>query len=371
MSISPRAYFQELASQGGSRALALEIRKIDTACRSRGVRPVYTLGHLAKLSGVPYPRLRNMISSIANEYSEHEMQKKSGVGTRTIRMPSRELKQVQRYILKSCLPAHSGSDISHAYSKGRGILTAAREHVGARAMVLVDLAAFFDSVKGISVYRIFSELGYPELLSLEMMLLCTAGGAVEIVNPVGKGPYSFSEDRFLPQGAPTSGALSNLALRRVDEALEGLQLKGLTVTRYADDIALSSSSPLDRQRCAAIVAEVTDLCRSQGFSINPSKTKILLNKSTYRVLGLSVGRTSVGLSRMYKRRLESEVRGIAVFGLAKHSLHRGYSSEIEYIAFLWGHIAFAKGIDFTWGSGIESKVRAQHVPFLDVVQTMA
>lgn len=332
--------------------------------------PIYTLGHLAFLSGVPYGRLRSLMLDSDSAYSEHRMAKKSG-GFRVIRSPNDHLKMAQRFILDNCLPKGPSSDISYAYTTGRGTLGAATMHVGARAVIKLDFADFFHAISSVSVYRIFAELGYPELLAYEMALICTYGGKVELTSSESGKPYRLTRRRFLAQGSPTSGALSNLALKTLDESLLDLELSGYNVTRYADDIVISSTSPLTRRDCESIMSHVIALSAKHSLHMNTTKTKVLLNKTSYRILGLTVTSTGVGLTRPYKRRFEQELFGIRTRGLAAHAAFKGYATDIEYMAYLWGHVAYGKGIDHAWGQRMRERLRVLNVPFVDVVGLMA
>ena len=366
MVVSSHAYISELRARGASTGLIRQVQRIDIDCSASGVLPIYTLGHLAFLARVPYKRLRSAIADTAAEYKEFSIAKKRGRGVRVIRVPSPDLKRVQQFILANCLP-RPASVISHAYTRGTGILDAAACHQGARSVIMLDLSRFFDSVDSVSIYHIFLNLGYPELLSLELSLLCTYGGHVGIEINGGKHPYVTQGRRFLPQGAPSSGMLSNLALEDLDLSMQQLFRDGFSVTRYADDITISTSEVLSRDECNALIRRVGELCRERGFSLNPSKTKVLLNKQSYRILGLSVSSNGVGLTRPYKRGFESEVRAISTHGLAAHAAHKGYQSQLDYIAHLWGHIAYAKGIDFYWSSRMEQQLVKEGVPYMNVV----
>ncbi|MHA7281976.1 reverse transcriptase domain-containing protein [Arthrobacter sp. TMS2-4] len=367
MSISPHAYEEALRAQGGSEELLREIRKVDKACRNSKVTPIYTLGHLAFLSGVPYGRLRDIIFNTEQHYRSRTLRKKSGNGHRIIRMPDDQLKRVQRYILNNCLPVGRSSDLSYAYTTDIGILDAAKKHIGGRAVIKLDFSDFFGSISSNAVYKIFVRLGYPELLAFELALLCTCGGIVTLRSSANDKIYRVAGRRFLAQGAPTSGALSNRALQEFDEELETLKYSGYSVTRYADDITLSSIQQLSRSDCLTIIRKVDALSSTFQLSLNHRKTKILLNKSSYRILGLAVNDAGVGLSRPYKRSFQAEVYGISKAGLSKHAKFRGYSSDIEFIAHLWGHVAFARGIDPSWGQRMREELIRLNVPFLDVV----
>ncbi|MFX7764403.1 reverse transcriptase domain-containing protein, partial [Acinetobacter baumannii] len=60
----------------------------------------------------------------------------------------------------------------------------------------------------------------------------------------------------LPQGAPTSPALSNLVARKLDKRLAGFARKmGLNYTRYADDLTFSGPAELSA-RIGYILAKV-------------------------------------------------------------------------------------------------------------------
>jgi RNA-directed DNA polymerase len=76
----------------------------------------------------------------------------------------------------------------------------------------------------------------------------------------------------LPQGAPTSAALANLAAFGLDRRLAGLASRlGARYTRYADDLALSGGREL-KGRASRIGSFVAEIARDEGFRVNPAKT---------------------------------------------------------------------------------------------------
>jgi hypothetical protein len=104
---------------------------------------------------------------------------------------------------------------------GRSIVDNARPHVGQGVVINLDLADFFPSIGLVAVEAAFAALGWNLEAARILARICTSGGA-------------------LPQGAPTSPALSNLVCRKLDARLWALMTKYEGhYTRYADDLTLS------------------------------------------------------------------------------------------------------------------------------------
>ena len=79
------------------------------------------------------------------------------------------------------------------------------------------------------------------------------------------------EDR-LPQGAPTSGYLLNLACTTLDKAIYRLlaeQAEDLRYTRYADDLTISSRGAIPTE----IRQAIPRLIRNNGYLVNPMKIR--------------------------------------------------------------------------------------------------
>src|SRR5579884_1578323 len=78
----------------------------------------------------------------------------------------------------------------------------------------------------------------------------------------------------LPQGAPTSPALANLAAYRLDRRLHGLA-RSLQVnyTRYADDLTFSGSARLVRA-AGTLRRAVAEIADQEGFTVNDAKSML-------------------------------------------------------------------------------------------------
>ena len=218
-------------------------------------------------------RLRNY------RYSRHP--RKAGP-PRVIERPKQRLKEIQRWILRELLfwiPVH---DAAHGFVRGRSAHTHAAPHVGRHVVVRLDLEDFFAAVTAGRVYGIFRTAGYPEAVAHTLTGLCT--NVVPDRESVA-GHFRLARrlaTPHLPQGAPTSPALANLAAFRLDGRLSTLAAHlGATYTRYADDLVLSADHHLRLPDLAAIAAD-------EGFRLNARKTRIMGRGGRQTVTGIVV-----------------------------------------------------------------------------------
>ncbi|HEY9839649.1 MAG TPA: reverse transcriptase domain-containing protein, partial [Candidatus Obscuribacterales bacterium] len=90
----------------------------------------------------------------------------------------------------------------------------------------------------------------------------------------------------LPQGAPTSPALSNLICRRLDRRLLGLATRlGFVYTRYADDLSFSGAKA---KNVEALLRGVATIVTDEGFTVHPTKTRVMRKGRRMEVTGLVV-----------------------------------------------------------------------------------
>lgn len=178
-------------------------------------------------------------------------------------------------------------DHVHGFVPERSTVTAARIHCPAQWVLSIDIRDFFGSVNADRVFASLQDLGYPRAAAHLLTDLSTVN--------VG-GSY-----RCLPQGAPSSPVLANLAFQETDIALEELAITGnMNLTRYADDISFSSSGRPDQ----ALQNMVHRLVESHGWTIAQEKTRLAELPLRYpRILGLHVDQEIPRLPKKYKNRL--------------------------------------------------------------------
>jgi RNA-directed DNA polymerase len=338
---------------GRDSATVFRALEIESTVRARGAYPVYSLAHLANLTGASWRLLRDIVARRRDPYLDISRPKRNG-RTRSISSPEPVLMDVQRWLLHKALCACEVHPSSYAYRRHHSIVDCARMHIGAKWLVKLDIQSFFDSVGERRVYRTFAELGYPRLLSLEFARLCTrtaaSGGAYRDYRRYHhKAPYAVTVGGVLPQGAPTSGTLANVAMFRVDTELSEFALaEGLVYTRYSDDLTFSAGPGFSRQRASAVVNGAVATLGRAGFRLHRAKTRIVPPGARHIVLGLLVTDEHVRLLPAYKRRLEIHVRGVEKFGIAEHAQHRKFDSILSMINHVDGCIAFAASVEPTF-----------------------
>lgn len=372
---SPGAYRRQGLQVGVASEVLEEATRQMQRLRNRGVTPIYSLKHLAHHSGISYLYLREIVQRIRDPYSEFSRPKKDRIHVRTIAVPDPPLMSVQRWLLAASFGRLSTHPASYAYERNKSAVACASRHLGARWLLKFDLRSFFHSVDERAVFRAIHSIGYNRLVALELARVCTRYAAHSseairqkfIVRSRERGgveSYTVPYLGFLPQGAPTSGALANLVARPLDESLTTIAHDaGLVYTRYADDLAFSTAADLNRSQAADVVRQVAIAVRQAGFQLHRGKTKVVPPGARKIVLGVLVDGDIPRLTVDARRRLENHVRGVAVFGLSAHVQSRGYSSMTGLVNHVDGLLAAAHAVDRLWASRVrghwEATLRAE------------
>jgi hypothetical protein len=180
----------------------------------------------------------------------HYRKPKKGGGWREIAEPDAALKRVQQEVLVRYLNAEAPHPAAVAYRKGSSTADHVWAHAGAEVVVTADVRDFFPSTRAARVEDWWRRREDDATARLLTRLTTLHGG--------------------LPQGAPTSPALSNLVNRELDERLaRRAQAAGAHYTRYCDDLAFSWPSgwgpPADFE------AGVRAALHEFGYELHPEK----------------------------------------------------------------------------------------------------
>ena len=205
--------------------------------------------------------------------------KKKNKGLRYLNEPSPILKSIQKRILKNVLEEKMISKCAYAYKKGLSTILNAKNHVGCKVILKLDIENFFDNINFYKVYNsCFNESLYPKKLGMLLTNLCVYND-------------------MLPQGAPTSGYISNIVLRDFDCNIDAYcKDKNINYTRYSDDMTFSGDFDIRK-----LIKYVNELLYKEGFRLNKSKIKVVLNTTRQQVTGIVVNK-KINLSKNYKRK---------------------------------------------------------------------
>ena len=356
---SPQRFLAEGLRRGRDYSVLQEAIKQTT--RMRRLRPalpaLLTLGHLACRTRVSYEHLRDIVARNTGQpaYRTFRISKRSG-GLRVISVPGPQLMKVQSWLTQHVLNKVQPHPASHAFFPGSSIVDCARQHAGSRWLVKVDIADFFGSISEIQVFRVFHELGYNKLISFELARLCTTLPAVSAKHSMKAWQVRFPRRHIqfyaekligrLPQGAPTSPMLANLAMRKVDEELQRLADSfGLVYTRYSDDITFSTQGAFSRKQAAAVVKQSAAILKRQGLFPNRAKTAIVHPGARRVVLGILVDGDQPRLSRAFRDRLRQHLYYLETRGIMPHVEARGFDSAGGLYRHLRGLIDYANMVD--------------------------
>lgn len=204
-----------------------------------------------------------------------------------ISAPMPRLKEAQYWILVNILEKVLVNDKAHGFVPKRSIVTNAQPHVKAELVINIDLKDFFPSIHYPRVKGVFQSFGYSEQLSTLLGLICTEPDCDQIELD-GTTYYVAGAERFLPQGAPTSPAITNIICRKLDSRLTGITGKlGFNYTRYADDLTFSASGEATA-KVKTLLGFIRKIVREEGLMIHPEKFLVLRKGSRKEVTGLVV-----------------------------------------------------------------------------------
>ena len=288
------------------------------------------LERLASEFLLPMNDLVYLIRSAPYRYKVYEIAKKAPGKKRTIAQPARELKPLQYWVMENVLSAFPIHPAATAYRKGRNIADNALPHAPHRYLCKLDFKNFFPSIKSTDFERFMyanplagiwteEEVGY---LSRILFWRKKRGG-----------------DLRLSIGAPSSPVLSNILLYNFDLETAALCAnRGITYTRYADDLTFSTNEPKALFEMERQIPKICTRLGSPRLILNRSKTVHASKSGARRVTGLILANDGlVSIGREKKR----EIRA----GFHRYSLGLLNPDETNRLA---GMVAYIKSVEPTF-----------------------
>lgn len=267
-----------------------------------------------------------MLYSVSNHTHRHYRATaipKGNGETRKLYVPDDMLMAIQRRIHQQLLSQEQISVYATAYRPGGSTLSNAQPHVGKSVLLKLDIRHFFDNL----IYPIVKEKAFPaskysEANRILLALLCIHKDA-------------------LPQGAPTSPAISNIIMREFDDAVgTWCTERDIAYTRYCDDMTFSGD--FDPR---PVIRLVKEQLRKLGLFLNDKKTVVVRKGQRHSVTGIVVNET-VHIPASYKKHIRQQMYYCTKYGFQSH-LNRIQRSETaeEFVAKLIGQINYVLSVE--------------------------
>lgn len=281
-------------------------------------QPIGSIESLSKALSVE-PEVLQKIADKADSLYIYIPQKKSDGTIRDVYNVKPELKSIQKKLVKKLIHNTYFPKFLHGSIKDpdspRTYITAAETHLGAELLLTMDISNFFPSLKSEIIFEIWKYFyNSPESVAKLLTALTTLNGA-------------------LPQGAPTSPGLANLAFWDIEpQIVEKLQENNYRYTRYVDDVVISTTVRANKRSIEPIITEILRMFRRKG--LKPSRKKLCIKKrgEAMRVHGLNLNGDILTVPQKKRKEIRRDVH------LCEKHFHEDNQSE-EYET-LW---------DSTWG----------------------
>src|ERR1700688_956065 len=278
--------------------------------RTMANKPLVSIRDLAWRLRIAAAELVSLAKSASAHYQPFPKER-PGKRPRQIDNPDKELKRVQRRIHNILLKPLDMPGHLHGGISKRSTRTNSSCHLGSRMLVQLDLKDFFPSIEPKHVYNVWLRLGCAPRVASLLTALTT---------------YNYR----LPQGAPTSSALANLALLDADSTInQAGSRSGCIFTRFVDDLSLSGDQP------QVLIGFVALTVQRSGFRLSRKKQRIMPGSGKQEVTGLSVNkRRGPSISRKKRDRVRSAIHQLSGLRTAD-DFNRAVTSlrgRISYIA---------------------------------------
>ncbi len=245
---------------------------------------------------------------------------------REINKPDIGLKSFQKSVYKNILLHIPTSDYAVAYKKGASIKNATAVHIGKPMILKLDIKNFFGSILYKNVQEMFLKQGYDYFMATTLATLCCYKGR-------------------LPQGTPTSPAISNIIMKDFDNKVACFcNTRNIAYTRYSDDMTFSGD--FDKNE---IIFFVESKLSKLGFKLNHKKTKLIKQGQRQTVTGVVVNEKQQ-LPKGYRKQIRQEIHYCQKYSVKSHILHTNLTDYIrpngdvyykEYLLNLYGRINYA------------------------------
>lgn len=283
---------------------------MDKVIRTNSVKSPYfsatcyminTIKHLTYVLGCSQGDINNVLKDIDKYYYKHtkekikygrfQTDKQGNIKYRDLTSSIFPLKSFQLKINDRILKKISLPEFAYGSVKNHNNILNAKFHSNSKYFLSIDLKKYFTYVSCQQVNKMFIQNNFSHDVARILTRLTTFEGC-------------------LPQGTPTSPAISNLVFVNTGQALRQLaEIHHIKFTTFLDDLTFSSS-----ENFKPLLPEIISLVTSGGFFINHNKVAYKSNKA--EVTGLNVCKGKLYLVDEMNERAQG------------NSLYKGYLKAI-------------------------------------------
>lgn len=272
----------------------------------------------------------------ASLYCDVRLTKKSDGSPRIIIPPKPELRKLQKKIHRLLIHTFPRPEHSFGY-RGGTCLEVAQRHVDWSSTLKFDVKDAFFQVSWTKVKSaIRRPRGNPELPGFSgpvahwIAKLCTYSPPPKVVHDLIPHSGRWRASSFLPQGAPTSAVLFDLACAQLDAKLLRLAERvGGQVSRYADNYYFSMPTPEISAQLERII-----ICEAEKHGFPVHKVRRVSQGELCRILGYNLVNGRITNTRDFNRNLRGALH------VLKRKLETGQDYKEAYKR-VQGYMGFA------------------------------
>jgi RNA-directed DNA polymerase len=233
---------------------------------------------------------------------------------RDIDNPSNALKMVQDRILDRLLAPVTLPHFLFGAVRNRCIRAHAREHLGAKVIVKMDIRSYYPNITNRQVFHVWRNV-----------LLCSPRLARLLTKLT-------TYDGHLPQGAPTSPALANILLASIySPILQACADKKIVATAWVDDLIFSG----DEAR--AVMELVRSTLAANALRLSTRKTCILNARKAKIITGARLGKDGLRACKIKIRDIRAGIHNLKCGRVTS----LGWAKDVEKLR---GQIAFVRSL---------------------------
>ncbi len=254
-------------------------------------RPIRSVSALARALRLDVPVLIAAANAANNNYRLVPPEPGS---TRQIFDAKGLLKEIHRRIKDAFFTNVYFPSYLHGSLKGCEYVTNASLHTNRKLLICEDVKKFFPSVGASFVADVWCGFfGHSPNVATLLTKLTT-------------------KDGVLPQGAITSSYLANLVMWRDQPLLHAkLAARGITYSRYVDDMAMSSVSFLSKETQTWAIAQLYGMLRRSGLKAGRAKHEIFTSSEPMIATKLIVNRKPA-LNQKKRSQVRAQVRQLEI-----------------------------------------------------------